>query len=227
MLLISRLSKFPLIEDEPLNTDRVLGYITKQYAKDASEEQANRSIRAAISQTPDIKHCIDTVPMGITSALIRACRDLDYSFVTLRREDEADRLISLFTAYQTQLWTNDGRWAIAEAIRNGERTLEPFNLEEVGKQAEKDRIEWAQLMRLLEQENVSFLETTYEYIYSNSDERKSRTLGLMRQLGMMIDEKNEALCDFAEARPSRPPIISNSVPNIEAVRKLLRRLGGQ
>ncbi len=223
MMLLQSCSRYPNLEHEPLNIDRSLGHITKAFVDSADNAQLEEALGNALSERPNLKHCVETVPIPVTNALVRVCARLNYRFLLWRRESMVNRIISLFIAKQTSIWGNQGRQALADEIASGSKQLIPFDLAEMEEQARKDHHAWEQMKSTLQDFGVNGVEFSYEYLYEEAHKRQ-RAAELLQKLGFDVSSAGEKISLFAENRPERPPSLTEAVPNIEQAREFLRSL---
>ncbi|MEX0346883.1 MAG: hypothetical protein AB3N20_18315 [Rhizobiaceae bacterium] len=223
MMLLQSCSSFPSLEHEPLNIDRSLGHITKAFVENTDNARLDEALGNALSERPNLKHCVETVPAPVTTALIRNCTRLNYRFLLWRRESMVNRIISLFVAKQTTIWGNQGRQAFADEIAKGNKILFPFDLAEMEEQARKDHHAWQLMVSSLDDLGVSGVEFSYEYLYEEPYKRK-RAAELLEKLGFDLSSAGENIRVFAENRPERPSSLTEAVPNVKEAREFLRSL---
>lgn len=226
MMLIQSCSSFPRLQHEPLNPDRALGRLTSEFVRNSDRQVLQTALRKALVDRPNIKHCIDTVPVPVTEVLVRVCVALDYRFLLWSRKNLAERLTSLFIAQQTELWGTEGRNKLVEAVKSGKKELLPFDLEAVRQQAQRDRQSWNEIASLLRQLNADHVESTYEHIYGEQNQKTKRTISLLQSLGLNVSADDKRIQDFAAQAPVGSSTLMHSVPNITQVQTMLQSLDG-
>lgn len=224
MLLLQSCSPFPRLQHEPLNADRVLGNITKQFLADADQANLRKGLKVALSARPNIKHCVETVPLPVTEALIHVCKDLDYQFLLWRRDNLEDRVISLFLAQQTSLWGSNGRGKLAESVKNGSRKLASFDLKALEHQVNHDRFVWNSTRLILKELSVDAVVSSYEYLYDPPEQQGNRAKNLLHELGFDVAADAQEIRTFVAAKPERPTSLTEAVPNIHEARRLLQSM---
>ena len=178
------------IEHEPFNWDRTFGFITKNFKNNKEnfknlEQQLNEH---CISNKVCIKHCYEIVGQVLNESLIELFAQTNYKHIILLRKNELLRLVSLYTAQQTNVWGKHGSEKTYEAYRAGELKLSNYDVDEM-----KSHFQYChkvtELIKLkMSKCNVDFLELYYEDLYSGTfAERKQYLTQACRYLN--IDEE--------------------------------------
>ncbi len=98
------LSGLNCTQHEPFNVGRIYGHITQQWIESNDESALAKEMQAVAEQHVIIKHCLETVPWEVSSALIDAAIRSGYKHLFLYRKNALDRLLSLNFAEKTGVW---------------------------------------------------------------------------------------------------------------------------
>lgn len=218
---LSAASSFPTIEHEPFNVARTLGAITKAFRETDDTEAMTRAIRAALAHRPNIKHCIEIIPLELTRALIDICNDLGYRFIVMTRRDEARRLASLFLAVATGAWGPDAAEKIYPQIISGDLTPEPIDLKKLQHRVSTDFHSVGRTLSLLRNRNIDYPWLLFEELYFGDTPIEQQARTLATGLGIDIAADDPRLLAFAERDGQKSASIAAYVENYdEAVARL-------
>ena len=222
--LLMTLSEHKGLQHEPLNPDRKLGSITRDWTTHKDPARLMRDMDAALAERPLIKHCYELVPREVSLALIKSASARGYRHIVLDRQAEVDRILSLELAKITGAWGAQAAEGIYAEIETGQRQLDPID---IGKACDHMRA-CATLRRWL----ADTFDTTqhtpllvyFEEIYDSFEAGRRTVEELLACLGIdpRAQPKYEAFLKEAltgQAQNSRN--IAHAVPNIDALRAAL------
>lgn len=221
------LSRHAAWQDEALNRERELGHITRGFDQDGDRARLDSAMAEVAAARKNLKHCIDTVPYHVTSALLRQTVAAGYGHVVLLRLDETDRQISLALARATKAWGPTEAEEIYAAIREGRTALEPLNLNHIRDQLERDAAALGRLMRLLMLHRVRHTMIFFEDLYAGPFRARVTALrGLAGTLGLgRAEEKpDNAFRGALMNRSQDTRSIFPFVPNLEEARAMVAGL---
>lgn len=220
---LSAASNFPTIEHEPFNPARTLGHITKGFRQTEDAGAMTGAIQTALAKRPNIKHCIEIIPLDLTRALIDSCNDLGYRFIVMTRRDEARRLASLFLAVATGAWGPDAAEEIYPQIISGDLTPEPIDLARIQHRVSTDYHSVGRTLALLRNRRIDYRWLLFEELYFGDTPVEEQARALAAGLGMQIAADDERLLAFAERSGQKSSTIAPYVENYdEAVARLDR-----
>ena len=91
-------------QDEPFNTNRIYGGITKSFIKNGNTRNNWRAICSCMAQRENLKHCFENVPLTLTSSLIEASLASGHIHIFLYRKCNTSRILSFEYARRTGIW---------------------------------------------------------------------------------------------------------------------------
>lgn len=223
MRMLQRASRFPTVEHEPFNRDRLFGEITRKLGKSGKAEERKDAIREALADKPNIKHCVEIVPEHLTASLIDVCQELDYRFLVLTRQNESARLLSLFVAKASGAWGSQTAGKIYPDIQAGQVVLEAVVLDDVKYQYTHDRAALGSMLTFLRGRELPYHWMTYEDLYVDGGfERQFRATAEM--LEIEDSEKHLEPSAKGERTAQGSGSIANYLPNIDDLRAYLDTL---
>lgn len=165
--LLTSMSSHKTIIDEPFNRQRVFGQVTLEFQETWDFSTLDASVANALMDTPNLKHCIDTIPFEITSAVVEEANRRGYHIIVLTRRNEVHRLASLFLAKATGSWSAQDAAEIYPKIISGKITPQPINLKLV-KRHIKGGIKRINLLHsMLNDRQIDYQQICYEDLYAD------------------------------------------------------------
>lgn len=221
---MSELSDFETVQHEPFNVDRIWGNIVSQFLESGNNEELKNNISIVLSKRPNIKHCFEIIPLGVTVALIDLCKKFGYKFFLLTRSNEVERIISLEIAVATNVWgPSDARIQYSK-ILSGQVNVPPVDVEEAIRGYYRDAAVLGQVVRALRHRNIHFNWLIFEEIYSGAIGSSNHVIDIAYSLGRRISADNSKLSFLKfEARQDSKSIKSH-VPNIDVLKQRLEIL---
>ncbi len=210
---LSEVSSYKTYEHEPFNADRSLGHITRSFIATKDHGEAESAINQSLPGPVVLKHCIDTVPHGVTAALIRHCRERGYGFILLTRENEVSRILSVAVAELTGIWGNAPDDDKMQSLLSGATDLQPFNIDDLLQQLEADRATLAKVRQTLSDLNIDFEDVVYERFFQTPYLTLSNALAVVKKLGIAVREDDPRLRKLAASPHSITQMLLDKVPN--------------
>lgn len=210
---LARLSAFPTIEHEPFNPERKLGAVTRAYQQHADAAQLRADVDLALQHTPNIKHCIEVLPIAITRALIDVAQARDYHVIVLTRRDEARRIASLLLAQATGAWGAQAAADIYPRIIAGEQAAQPIDLSGLAHRVHVDYAALGQTLTLLRNRDMAWTWQVFEDIYQSARPVTDALVHIARGAGMAVTADDPRLHGFARTKGQNSAMIGAHVPN--------------
>lgn len=221
---LSAVSGFPAVEHEPFNPDRVFGSVNKAFQVDEDAEGMTRSIRLALENKPNIKHCVEIVPLELTRALIDVCNELGYRFMVLTRRDEGSRLASLFLAMATDAWGPEAARKIYPQIIAGKKTPKPIDLKSVRNRVRADYFALGRTLSLLRHRQIDYPWYLFEELYFGDVALSDQARAIARDLGVTVAKDDARLLKLSESNGQKSQKIASYVENYDAMVTLLAKM---
>lgn len=221
---LARLSAFPTIEHEPFNPERKLGAITQGFQTHQDPDRLRTEIDAALAQSPNIKHCIEVLPIALTRALIEVAQARGYHIIVLTRRDEARRIGSLLLAQATGAWGAQAAATIYPQILAGEREAQPIDLDKLAHRVHVDYAALGQTLTLLRNRAMAHDWAVFEEIYLSDTPSNCQVVEIAEKAGIAAQPDDPRLQVFAQARGQNSAAIAAHVPNYDAALAQLERL---
>lgn len=219
--LLAEISEYPKIDDEPFNEDRVLNYIVQDFK--SGNDIANELSRV-FSSTPNVKYCYEPYNEEFNSLIVNVASNQNYKHIILTREDEVSRIMSLFLAQQTNVWGAKNLKKY-KAIKAGEESLCPFNIDKMLNQYKHDRKITNDIKEMLTKKNKQYKVVSFEDIYTGN--RKKRLTNL-QELFEFLEFNENTMAEFEDkieemvfhASQDTKNILKYVPNHLEAVEKL-------
>ena len=221
---LSSISSFPRIEHEPFNPERIFGGITRDFQNNPDIERMTAEVGAALADGPNIKHCVEVVPLEITRAIIDICNALGYQFIVLTRHDESRRISSLLLAQATGAWGPKEAKEIYPKIISGEVQPASIPLDTVRGRVTQDYFSIGRTLSLLRNRRIDPAWYLFEELYFGEEQITSQARVIAASLGIHIAEDDPRLQAFAQNESQKSASIGPYIPNFEKAEELLRRL---
>ncbi len=228
--LLTTLSEHPAIEHEPLNTGRVLGWITEHWEAHQDPTHLNNALGHVLDQKPLIKHCYELAPDAINRALIAAATARGYRHIVLDRRAEVDRILSLELAKETGAWGPEEAREIYAEIEAGQRQLSPIDIHKGVAHIRFCAKQRRWLATELDQARTEPVLIYFEELYDDFDAGRAAVENLLRILGINAagHADFEGLLSRALTQSSQKSrSIAQAVPNIDAARAALAEAHGR
>ncbi len=177
--LLMKMSEHQEVEHEPFNLDRIFGYMGQDYKNqllNGDTTKVSFELDRLFLGKPLIKHCYEIIDTNFNKMLIDRLKDTNYKQIFLLRKDEVSRILSLFLAYQTNVWGKHGSEEQYEMIKNGEKTLTPFDMEHVKEEEETAILKTKMVQKLLNQENICYKVVYFEDFFTGEREERLSNL---------------------------------------------------
>lgn len=220
---LSKVSDFPTIEHEPFNRDRKLGQITRSYERHLDPDRLRAEIDAALAARPNLKHCVEVVPMAVTRALLEACRDKGYRFLVLTRRDEVSRMVSLALAVATGVWGPKQADKVYPRILSGKHKPQAVDLAAARKMLVRSASAMGQTLTLLRNRGLAYRWLVFEELYKGDEPVRDQARDIAAHLGIAVAEDDPRLEIFAARQGQNSAQIEPFVPGTEALREMLRK----
>lgn len=91
-------------QHEPFNSDRIFGFIGRNWEAENNFERLKDDLRCLLSRPINLKHCAETVRPELNQALLEVTIELGYQHLFQIRRTPEDRLLSLFYSQVTGIW---------------------------------------------------------------------------------------------------------------------------
>ncbi|MRX52018.1 hypothetical protein GI374_16695 [Paracoccus sp. S-4012] len=218
-----RVTPFPAAEDEPFNRRRVWGKVTTRYESDGNTTNLDASVDGLLHERPNIKHCLDIVPAGITSSLIDACARRGYEIFLLTRRNEVDRLVSLALAEATDVWGVAEAKQIYPQILAGEISVPPISVDQYIRRARLDAAKLGTTVRLLRHRRVHYQWLVFEELYQSDLDIRTFAAKIAGKLGVEIQSDDPRLLSFVSGSGQGSRSIEAKVGNTDILRERLER----
>ncbi|MTH80097.1 hypothetical protein [Paracoccus aestuariivivens] len=221
---LSTISTFPRIEHEPFNSERIFGGITRAFQETSDIERMTAEVRTALERRPNIKHCVEVVPLEITRAIIDTCHALGYHFIVLTRRDESRRLGSLLLAQATGAWGPKEAKEIYPQIISGAVKPAPIPLDKVRGRVTQDYYSIGRTLSLLRNRRIDPSWYLFEELYFGDESIATQARTIAANLGVDISMDDPRLQAFAQNESQRSSSIGPYIPNFDKAEALLRHL---
>lgn len=224
MSFMTSVSTFPKVEHEPFNRGRVWSPIRERFQATQDEKALRDDILKATEQRPNIKHCLEVVPLRITRTLIEVCRERGYKFFVLTRRNEADRLISLAIAQATGAWGPQVAKRVYPTIISGELKVPPLVVRDSLEQAHRDAAVLNDTLAILREAEIAYQALVFEEIYGASRSLEDTARDIVASLGFSVAADDPRLEVFCKRGGQGSREIEQYIENVELVRQRLQAL---
>ena len=221
---LADVSQFPPVEHEPFNTDRVFGKITTDFRKTRDVAAMQEAVKAAVADSPNIKHCVEIIPQEITRALIDICMDQGYGFMVLTRKDEARRVLSLLLAVSTGAWGPEMANRIYPQIIEGTLTPKPIDLEALRNRVRVDYYSIGGTLSLLRNRQIDYQWLLFEELYFGETSIEDQAREIAAVLGIEIASDDPRLAAFSKREGQKSGSIAEYVEGYDEAARLLSEL---
>ena len=211
------------IEHEPFNWDRRFGFMTKDFSNNRKNFDALSAHlqEHCIDKRICVKHCYEVVGDVLNKSLVELFAKAGYKQIIWYRQNELLRLMSLYTAKQTDVWGKHGARDAYNKYLSGELGLKPYDIDSM-----KFHYHSCQRMTQAMKERVAsteadYKELTFEDFYRGElDERKSVLKSVCNWLEVPEIDFEEGIgeCSYKlmEASQNSSSLYSK-VPNIQTI----------
>lgn len=221
---LSRVSAYPTAEHELFNRKRSMGAVTTGFLATKDSAALERAMADALRLTPNIKHCVEVVPLEVTRALIDAAAERGYHMMVLTRRDEARRLISLFLALATDVWGPDAAAERYPRIIEGSLVPPPIKIEKIRERARMDQRRIDGTRATLRKRGIAHDELTFEDLYMGDIPLAEQARALARKLGAEIAPDHPELAALASGGGQRTDSIAAYVKNYDEAVAIIREV---
>lgn len=221
---LGRVSTFPSMQHEPLNRDRIWGATTRGFRADDDTAALDTAMTEHLAKRPNIKHCVEVVPIAVTRALIEAGQAHDYRFLLLTRRDEARRLLSLYLAFATGVWGLRAAQRIYPEILAGRRAPKPIALDTVRGRIARDGAALGRTLALLRHRRIAHDWLIFEELYEGAQSVEVQARRIAVDLGAEVPADDPRLAVLAQRGGQGSEHIAPHVPGAAELRELLDRL---
>ncbi|MBJ3764360.1 hypothetical protein ILP92_16590 [Maribius pontilimi] len=160
---VFRRSRFRSIQHEPFNKNRVFGKVSADFERDGDTAPLDRICADGIL----MKHCVETVPLALSLALLERSVAHGYRHLFLIRRTPGDRLVSLHFAGASGVW--GARMVAQNSIDNLSRIARNTPIPIDGLLA-RERLDRARLLAVYERADaletrplIAVFEDLYDY----------------------------------------------------------------
>ena len=220
---LTKVSHFPSSQHEPLNKDRVWGYIAQDYAKTGDAATMEAALLNVLKPRPNIKHCIEICHPAITRSLITQTAALGYKTFVLTRRDEVGRQLSLALSKVTGAWGPEQAAKIYPLIISGEKQLPPLDLVKPLRQVNHDAVALGRTLTQLRNQQVPFEWLVFEELYKGDIPIETHARNIAAQLGITIAADDPRLNNFGERGAQGSRAIEPYVVGLAKLRKALAK----
>ncbi len=221
---LSQISTFPSIEHEPFNVDRSLGGITRAFQADEDVPAMEAAIAEALEERPNIKHCVEIIPLELTRTLIDAALERGYHFMVLTRRDEARRLASLFLAQSTGAWGPTAAAKIYPKVISGELSPTPIELKHIQNRVRTDFYSIGRSLSLLRNRQINYDWLLFEELYFGDTSIEQQAVDIAARLGIDVAPDDDRLANFSSGGGQKSGDIASYVPNYDEAVAQLKKL---
>ena len=221
---LAEISSYPTVGHEPFNVDRIYGQITRDFQSTGDVEAMEEGISDALSTLPNIKHCVEIIPLEQTRALIDEAQKRGYRFMVLTRRDEARRLASLFLAVATGAWGPEHAAKIYPKIMSGEIEPTPIDLKNVRHRVRTDFFSIGRTLSLLRNREIDYDWHLFEELYFGDTPIEEQARSIATTLGVDIAPDDARLSKFSQNEGQKSGNIAPYVKNYDEAVAELRKL---
>ncbi len=229
--LLMQISEHKTIEHEPFNLDRIFGYIMQEFRTQVQSGDTSKMsfiLNRAFSVKPLIKHCYEIIDADFNELLVENLKDKEYKHIFLLRKDEVSRILSLFLAYQTNIWGKHGSEQIYDMIHSGKKVLEPFDMDHIRKEEETAISQTQMVKSLLERESVPYKAVYFEDFFTGKKQTRLDNLyalfGYLEFDKKTIQSHKKMIDHILFGRSQKSHSILKYVPNYKEAKVLLNNL---
>ncbi len=207
------ISDHPVIQAEPFNSDRMLGY-------DHEEEKLLQRFEEIRGKNYCIKHCWELHKPKYNNMILDYAAQEGYRFILLTRENVLEMLISLELAFQTKVW---GRGQIGNISNYEKREFDALNLKRMKRNCEEYNKSLEQCRNRFIQEKFEWIEISHEQLYQGSQESRfnhfNSLCDFLNISQEKINEKSDVLHDELMNKKQNSSKIYSNIPNILEVQQ--------
>jgi LPS sulfotransferase NodH len=216
--LLTRCSGLEAWQDEAFNVDRQHGAISRAYQADGDDAALEAPVSAVLAQGRILKHCLETVPWGVTRALLRRSQAMGYRHILLLRRDETQRLLSLVLAELTGAWGPEDAPARYRDLATGRTVLPPVDLHALRAQINADASYLGHLMRAFLAGGIPYYTLFYEDLFTGAEAaRRQHFAALAHHLRLRARPADDPLVREAlMERSQETRTIHGLLPNLRA-----------
>ncbi len=179
-------------------------------------------------EKPLIKHCYEVFNIDLSRQIIRFFKNKEYKHIFLLRKDEVSRMFSLLLAMQTDVWGKHGSEDIYKRIHEGEKLLEPFDIELLKKEEKIAINHTKNVKNILKNNNIEYKMIYFEDLYAGDAEtRKKNLYDLFEYLefdSQTINSHQEMIDHILFNRSQKSNSILPYVPNLEEAEEVLKEM---
>jgi len=221
--LLTAMSNYQTIIDEAFNRQRMFGHITLEFLETRDLSTLDASVTNALMDTPNLKHCIDTVPFEVTSAVVAEANRRGYHIIVLTRRNEAHRLASLFLAQATETWSPRDAAKTYPNIMSGEITPQPIDLKLVKRRIKNDKKKNRLLRSMLDERQIEYQQIWFEDLYADESAIGHTVRDIAQNLNVDRSSKALSFPRGGDATNQRSQDIGPYVENYDAMLTLLNK----
>ncbi|MEP4249932.1 hypothetical protein [Tateyamaria sp.] len=221
---LAEVSKFSAVEHEPFNVDRIFGSITQDFQKTGDVDAMRAAVADAVKDHPNIKHCVEIIPLELTRALIDECIAQGYGFMVLTRKNEARRVLSLLLAVSTGAWGPKAASGIYPKIIDGTQKAQPIDLQKVQNRVRQDYFAIGRTLSLLRNRQVDYQWLVFEELYFGETSIEEQARSVAGRLGIEIAPDDARLAAFSQRDGQKSESIAQYVKGYDEAAELLETL---
>jgi len=229
--LLMEMSEHETIDHEPFQLERKLGYINRAFN---AQKDGNNSadivekLDEAFVSKPLIKHTYEIENADFNEMLAGYIKSTEYKHLFLIRKDEVSRVLSLFMAYQSDVWGKHGSESTYEMIRSGQKVLEPFDLDAIREEEVRSMEQTRKTRAVLNRESIEYRDIYFEDFYTGDEEsRRENLYALLDYLEFdeeTIRQHEKMIWHILFNRDQKSRNIMEYVPNYAEARAMLEEM---
>ena len=223
--MLMEMSEYNGVQHEPFNLDRKYGYVIKEFRDNRDDDRLTNKLDNIFDSYPLIKHCYELFGTEFNDLILKSIGKKEpYRHLFLKREDEVSRIMSLYLAFQSEVWGVEST-SKYQSIINGEKKLEPFPIDNM-----KKHLFWCNRItehikcKLTENGN-EYIEISFEDIYDGDREERLRRLDKLFDYLEFDQDIRDNFSDVIEEKifnsSQKSKSVIELVPNYEETKEVL------
>lgn len=221
---LAETSQFPAVEHEPFNVDRVFGKITQDFQKTSDIDAMQKAVADVVKGHPNIKHCVEIIPLELTRALIDECVAQGYGFIVLTRKNEARRVLSLLLAISTGAWGPKAAAEIYPKILAGTQQAQPIDPQVARNRVRQDYFAIGRTLSLLRHRQINYQWLIFEELYFGDTSIEEQARAVAADLGIDIAPDDARLTAFSQRDGQKSESIAHLVEGYDETAKILEKM---
>lgn len=221
---IARIGDYP-IEHEPFNWDRIFGEISRGFNNDKKNYDflSDQIKEKCFDKGICVKHCYEVAGNVLNPSLVELFSKANYKHIFWYRKNDLMRLLSLFTAKQTDVWGKHGSKDAYKRYLSGDLELTPYNIEDMNSHFQLCKRTSRLIKQTLLQQGCDFKELSYEDLYAGElADREKKLTDLCLWLGIEPGVIKETLkdCKFNLMNANQnSAVLYKHIPNLNEIKE--------